>query len=203
MLNVLRGCRINGSVSGNIFWEGPTCDDLCVGFVPQEDTLYSDLTVRENLYFAGRFRLKRKTSLKDIACIVEETLAKLNLSHISDSVVGDLSHQGISGGERKRTSIGLELMAKPQILFLDEPTSGLDSFSAISVIHAIKKIVERGNITVIASIHQPRTSIFFSFDKLFLLHQGNLVYSGDTTGVENFFKGMNFDRPYEDSVADW
>ena len=114
------------------------------------------------MYFAGRFRLKRKTSLKDIACIVEETLAKLNLSHISDSVVGDLSHQGISGGERKRTSIGLELMAKPQILFLDEPTSGLDSFSAISVIHAIKKIVERGNITVIASIHQPRTSIFFS-----------------------------------------
>ena len=103
-----------------------------VGFVPQDDIVYAELTVRENFIYAGKFRLPKGTSNDTILDLAEETLASLGLSRVADSLVGDVKRRGVSGGEKKRVNIGLELMAKPSCLFLDEPTSGLVSFSSIA-----------------------------------------------------------------------
>jgi ABC-type multidrug transport system ATPase subunit len=89
--------------------------------------VYAELTVRENLIFAGRFKLPKGTPDYEIEELADATLANLGLSRVSDSPVGDIRRRGVSGGEKKRVNIGLELMARPSVLFLDEPTSGLVS----------------------------------------------------------------------------
>lgn len=84
--------------------------------------MFTELTVRENLMFSGRFRLPRSTSMQEINELVEEVLAILSLHRVEDSIVGDVLRRGLSGGEKKRVSIGIELMAQPRLLVLDEPT---------------------------------------------------------------------------------
>jgi ABC transport system ATP-binding/permease protein len=96
-----------------------------VGFVPQDDIVYAELTVRENLIYTGKFLLPRGTKLQEIEELADETLASLGLSRVANSLVGDVKRRGVSGGEKKRVNIGLELMKRPAVLFLDEPTSGL------------------------------------------------------------------------------
>ena len=91
-----------------------------VGFVPQDDIVYPDLTVRENLLYSGRLQLPAGTSEEEIAELADATMASLGLSRIANSLVGDASRRGVSGGEKKRVNIGLELMKRPKILFLDE-----------------------------------------------------------------------------------
>lgn len=91
-----------------------------IGFVPQEDIVYPDLTVRENLLYSGRLQLPAGTSEEEIADLADATMAALGLSRIAKSLVGDAKRRGVSGGEKKRVNIGLELMKKPKILFLDE-----------------------------------------------------------------------------------
>jgi ABC-type multidrug transport system ATPase subunit len=99
----------------------------------------------------------------------------LGLSQVADSIVGDVSRRGVSGGERKRVNIGLELMAKPRALFLDEPTSGLDATSAFLVMGSLKSLAETQDVSVCCVIHQPRESIFMLFDLLILLGVGGRV----------------------------
>lgn len=91
--------------------------------------MYAELTVRENLIFAGRFRLPAGTPEEEIEDLADATLANLGLSRVANSPVGDVRRRGVSGGEKKRVNIGLELMCRPQALFLDEPTSGLVSIA--------------------------------------------------------------------------
>lgn len=98
-----------------------------VGFVPQDDVLHGDLTVRENLKYAARYRLPAETTKAERKRIVNNVMKLLEIDHIANSIVGTAEKRGISGGQRKRVSIGVELVAQPSILILDEPTSGLDS----------------------------------------------------------------------------
>jgi ABC-type multidrug transport system ATPase subunit len=113
--------------------------------------------------------------LSKIEDLAEAVMAMLGLSRVADSIVGDVSRRGVSGGERKRVNIGLELMAKPQALFLDEPTSGLDSTSAFLVMGSLKSLAEKQHVSVCCVIHQPRESIFELFDLLILLGVGGRV----------------------------
>ena len=92
------------------------------GFVPQDDIVYAELTVRENFVFAGKFKLPRGTPDKEIQELADHALASLGLNRVANSLVGDVNRRGVSGGEKKRVNIGLELMSRPEILFLDEPT---------------------------------------------------------------------------------
>ena len=127
-----------------------------VGFVPQDDIAYPELTVRENLIFSGRFRLPRATPEDEIEDLADDTFANLGLSWVDNSPVGDVRRRGVSGGEKKRVNIGVELMGNPTILFLDEPTSGLDVSSALLVMKSLKHLVEKEGVTVVSVIHQPQ-----------------------------------------------
>lgn len=114
------------------------------------------MTVRETLLFAARLRLPDDIPLTDKKRRVEQLIDTLGLTRAADTVIGDVRRRGISGGERKRLSIGCELLSDPSLLFLDEPTSGLDSFAAQQVLKLLKRLTATGT-TVVTSVHQPRS----------------------------------------------
>jgi ABC-type multidrug transport system ATPase subunit len=126
----------------------------------------------------------------------------LGLVKVKDELVGDARMRGISGGEKKRVCIGVELMKKPNVLFLDEPTSGLDSFQALSVIQALKELTLNGT-TVVMSVHQPRSSIVSLFDYLIVVSEGKLVYSADNHAAENYFKKLGYECPVGFNLSDF
>ena len=137
LLNTLSGKAYYGTCSGSIKINGQE-DEIgrfrsITGFVPQEDIMHRSLTVREVLVYQGILRLSGVESLKTINTKADDVIALLGLSHVSDSLIGDEETRGISGGQRKRVNIGMELVADPTLLFLDEPTSGLDSVSSMEV----------------------------------------------------------------------
>lgn len=208
LLNALCGRAYYGKVTGCIKINGieASMDDnkSLMGFVPQDDIVYAELTVRENFIMSGRFRLPPSTSYSDIEALAEATMADLGLSRVADSIVGDVSTRGVSGGEKKRVNIGLELMAKPRILFLDEPTSGLDSSSADLVMKSLKDLVDEKDVTICTIIHQPRKSIFDLIDSLVLLGVGGkMVYHGPCDEAKDFFVRKGYVLPNGVSVADW
>jgi len=199
LLNALCGRAFYGRTEGKVIINGQEASlesiQSSTGFVPQDDIVYAELTVRENLMYSGRFRLPRETPIDEIEDLVDETMASLGLSRVANSLVGDVRRRGLSGGEKKRVNIGLELMAKPEILFLDEPTSGLDSSSALLVMQSLKNLVLKEGMTVLSVIHQPRKDIFFLHDSLVLLGAGgNMVYHGPVEDAENYFGSLG--KPY-------
>ena len=147
------------------------------GYVMQEDVLHSYLTVYETLQYAAELRMMRNTT-KDIQFAkIEEVINKMGLKECRNIIVGDSRTKGISGGEKKRLCVAIELLTDPKILFLDEPTSGLDSKIALSLIEKLKCIANDGCM-VICTIHQPQNKIFNLFDNLILMKNGLIVYNG-------------------------
>ena len=136
------------------------------------------LTVRETVTYSAHLRLRNNLTKEEVKDIVEGTLMEMGLQECADTVIGNWHLRGISGGEKKRLSIALEILTMPKILFLDEPTSGLDSASAFFVVQALRNIARDGR-TVISSIHQPSSEVFALFDDLFLLSGGESVYFGE------------------------
>jgi len=208
LLNALCGRAFYGKVTGSVKINGNDSKieehKAVIGFVPQEDIVYPDLTVRENLLYSGRLQLPAGTTNEEIAELADATMASLGLSRIVNSIVGDATRRGISGGEKKRVNIGLELMKKPNVLFLDEPTSGLDSRSAFIVMESLKRLVSAQGMTVACVIHQPRTDIYDMFDSLFLLGVGGrTVYHGPATDCRAYFENLGFQLQQGDSQADW
>ncbi|CAB9510243.1 Putative white-brown complex homolog protein 30 [Seminavis robusta] len=208
LLNALCGRAFYGEVTGTIKINGQnsTIEDHAssVGFVPQDDIVFAELTVRENLIFSGKFQLPNGTPLDEIEDLADKTMAALGLSRVMNSMVGDVRRRGVSGGEKKRVNIGLELMSRPKILFLDEPTSGLDASSAMLVMSSLKTLVEVEGVTICSVIHQPRKFIFDLFDGLILLGVGGyIVYHGKVGKAEKYFKKLNYQLPPGESVADW
>ncbi len=131
MLNVLAGRKDTQGLSGEIFMDGfplSSSYKYMVGYVVQDDIISGTLTVRENLIFSANVRLSSNMSLNERKERVERVIQELGLLSCADTRIGTLFLRGISGGERKRTCIGMELVLEPKILFLDEPTTGLDSF---------------------------------------------------------------------------
>jgi ABC-type multidrug transport system ATPase subunit/aryl carrier-like protein len=154
--------------------------------------------------YSGRFRLPRGTPLYEIEDLADDVLASLGLSRKANSIVGDVTRRGVSGGEKKRVNIGLELMARPTALFLDEPTSGLDASSALLVMKSLEQLVRNDDVTVCSVIHQPRKFIFDLFDSLILLGTGGrMVYHGPVEEAESYFKDLGFVLPPGESLADW
>lgn len=145
-----------------------------------------ELTVRENIAHSARIRLPSSWTNRECQQHVDILLECLGLSHVQHNPVGDTIHSTISGGQRKRVSIGLELAAAPVALFLDEPTSGLDSTSALSIIRLLKALSEMG-VTVICIVHQPRMEIFDSLDNIALLAGGKQLYHGRRDGLVDYF----------------
>ena len=164
-------------------------------YVQQDDSLYSTLTVRECISYSAQLRLCATLSNEVKNAMVDRVIAELNLSHVANlrigSAGGSNGQRGISGGERRRVSIGMELVISPQILILDEPTSGLDSSSAHSVVQLVKDLADHGRI-VILSIHQPSARSFVLLDKIMLLAKGKLLYSGAPMESKKYFQDLGF-----------
>ncbi|TPX55433.1 hypothetical protein PhCBS80983_g05319 [Powellomyces hirtus] len=173
-----------------------------IGYVPQEDVMLRELTVRENILHAARVKLPSAWTNKEIEDYTEAVIASLGLSHVAHSIIGDETTRGVSGGQRKRVNIGMELAGVPLTLFLDEPTSGLDSTSALSVCENLKEVARLG-LTVVSVIHQPRYEIFRSFDDIVLLVPGGqTAYIGPTEAAQAYFEDMGFQFDPRANAAD-
>ncbi|KAK3647347.1 hypothetical protein LTR56_008179 [Elasticomyces elasticus] len=192
-VNVLMG-KLNatgGTIKINGWSKDMSKYKKLIGYVPQDDVLFPELTVRENILHSARIRLPSSWRDKAIQDHVDSLIACLQLTHVQHSQVGDARMPVISGGQRKRVNIGMELAAAPMAIFLDEPTSGLDATSAATIMRLLRAISRLG-VTTIAIIHQPREQIFYGFDKLLLLAQGRSVYSGATEDVQGYFESLGF-----------
>jgi ABC-type multidrug transport system ATPase subunit len=179
--------------SGNIFINGYDINEDAeelkglIGFVPQDDMLIEELTVYQNLYYNARlcFGDYNEEQLKNT---VQKVLQDLDLYDIKDLQVGDLMNKKVSGGQRKRLNIGLELMREPVVLFIDEPTSGLSSFDSEKVMILLRNQSLSGKL-VFAIIHQPSSDIIKMFDRLWILDKGGyMIYDGDPVEALVYFK---------------
>ena len=158
-----------------------------IGFVPQDDLLIEDLTVYQNLYFAAKLCFSHLGE-KEIDTLVIKTLEDLGLMQTKDLKVGSPLQKTISGGQRKRLNIGLELLREPAVLFADEPTSGLSSRDSENIIDLLKELSLKGKL-VFAVIHQPSSDIFKMFDKLVILDSGGFqIYYGNPVDAITYFK---------------
>ncbi|KAG9063751.1 hypothetical protein KI688_003863 [Linnemannia hyalina] len=173
-----------------------------VGYVTQEDDFIETLTVLETLTFAAKMRLPRAMSTKDKLSRVDDVMEELNLTHIKNTKVGGAVIRGISGGEKRRVTIGIELLSSPSVLLLDEPTSGLSSTDALNVANAIKELARKGR-TVILTVHQPRSDIYELFDDLLLLSKGKVVYFGKAQEAAAYFEALGHEVPVGWNVADY
>lgn len=145
----------------------------------QEDILLGTLTVKETITYSAKLRLPGGLSKSEVKGLVEGAIMEMGLQDCEDKLIGNWHLRGISGGEKKRLSIALEILTKPTLLFLDEPTSGLDSASAFFVVQALRSVARDGRRTVVSSIHQPSSEVFALFDDLFLLSGGETVFFGE------------------------
>lgn len=155
-------------------------------YILQDDLHIPTLTVRETIYFAACCKLREGTSKEAINQRVQELLEITGLHVVQDTIVGDPSRKGISGGQLKRLSIAVEIVSLPKTIFLDEPTSGLDSTIAMDVMAAIRRIADQ-NRTCISTIHQPSTAVYEMFDTIVLLCHGHLIYFGPAKEVVQHF----------------
>lgn len=140
--------------------------------------LLGTLTVKETVSYSAHLRLPTTMSKEEVNGIIDGTIIEMGLQDCADRLIGNWHLRGISGGEKKRLSIALEILTRPRLLFLDEPTSGLDSASAFFVVQTLRNVARDGR-TVISSIHQPSSEVFALFDDLFLLSGGETVYFGE------------------------
>ncbi|KAG5949785.1 hypothetical protein E4U53_005768 [Claviceps sorghi] len=163
-------------------------------YVMQHDVLLPTLTVRETLHYSAALRLPSSTSQETRNRVVEEVILELGLKECADSRIGSIRHRGCSGGEKRRVSIGVQLLANPSVLFLDEPTTGLDATSAFQLVRTLKSLAQKGR-TIVATIHQPRSEIWNLFDNLLVLSKGQPVYSGSTTDCLPWFVAHGFSLP--------
>ncbi|CAJ1952381.1 unnamed protein product [Sphenostylis stenocarpa] len=186
----------NAFLSGTILLNGRKAK-LSFGtaaYVTQDDNLIGTLTVRETISYSARLRLPDNMPWSDKRALVESTIVAMGLQDCADTVIGNWHLRGISGGEKRRVSIALEILMRPRLLFLDEPTSGLDSASAFFVTQTLRALARDGR-TVIASIHQPSSEVFELFDQLYLLSSGKTVYFGQASEAYEFFAQAGFPCP--------
>ena len=172
-------------------------------YVLQDDNLYPMLTVYETLLLAARFRLPSSVTLMEKRAAVEALINDLGIRSARDVQIGDEKSKGVSGGERKRTAVGVEIIGKPRIIFLDEPTSGLDAFQALKVIQMVNSLCAVRGCTIVISIHQPRSSIYSLFDQLLLLAKGMTIFHGDATAAVARFGTLGFECPKHFNPADF
>ncbi|KAG5973396.1 hypothetical protein E4U58_005221 [Claviceps cyperi] len=163
-------------------------------YVMQHDILLPTLTVRETLHYSAALRLPSSTPQETRDRVVEEVILELGLKECADTRIGNTQHRGCSGGEKRRVSIGVQLLANPSVLFLDEPTTGLDATSAFQLVRTLKSLAQKGR-TIITTIHQPRSEIWHLFDNLIVLSKGNPVYSGSITECLPWFTACGFLLP--------
>ncbi|KAB1226487.1 ABC transporter G family member 28 [Morella rubra] len=189
------GCTMSGMILINGKIESIHSYKRIIGFVPQDDIVHGNLTVEENLWFSARCRLSADLPKAEKVLVVERVIESLGLQAVRDSLVGTVEKRGISGGQRKRVNVGLEMVMEPSLLILDEPTSGLDSSSSLLLLRALRREALEG-VNICTVVHQPSYSLFRMFDDLILLAKGGLtVYHGPVKKVEEYFSSLGITVP--------
>jgi ABC-type multidrug transport system ATPase subunit len=193
LLSVLNGSELPSSgrvlINGIDIHKQAHLVEGIVGFIPQDDLLIEDLTVFENLYYSARLCFGHYTKAQ-IAELTEKVLLNLGLSEIRNLKVGSPMQKTISGGQRKRLNIGLELLREPTVLFVDEPTSGLSSRDSENIMDLLKELSLRGKMIFVV-IHQPSSDIFKMFDTLIILDVGGFqIYYGNPVESVNYFQDI-------------
>ncbi|KAL1366155.1 hypothetical protein AAHE18_03G338700 [Arachis hypogaea] len=173
-------------------------------YVTQDDTLITSLTVREAVYYSAQLQLPDSMSKAEKKERAEFTIREMGLQDAINTRIGGWGCKGISGGQKRRVSICIEILTRPRLLFLDEPTSGLDSAASYYVMKRIKSLDHKDGIqrTIIASIHQPSAEVFQFFDNLCLLSAGKTVYFGPASDAIQFFASNGFPCPALQNPSD-
>ncbi|WOL12965.1 hypothetical protein Cni_G21734 [Canna indica] len=206
-LLTLLGGRVSTThrLTGSITYNGsPFSSSLKrgIGFVTQDDLLYPHLTVDETLYYTALLRLPKTHTREEKAKLAEAVMEQLGLTACRNGIIGGPLLRGISGGERKRVSIGQEMLINPSLLLLDEPTSGLDSTTAGRIVSTLWEL-SRGSRTVVMTIHQPSSRLFYMFDKILLLSEGNPVYYGKGSEAMGYFASIGHSPTVAMNPADF
>ena len=209
LLNLLAGriTTTKGAIaSGTVFVNNEPRDyskfKQISAYVLQDDDMFSELTVREQISYSANLRLPRDMPHESKMRRVDRVIDELGLAKVRDNRIGGILVRGISGGERKRVSIGTELVTSPSLLFLDEPTTGLDSFSALNVMQSLRHLASSGR-TVVTTIHQPRSSIVQLFDQLLLLSESRVMYFGPAKDAVAYFSSLSFRSPSHFNPCDF
>jgi ATP-binding cassette subfamily G (WHITE) protein 2 len=198
LLSALGG-RLSGLTSGSITYNDKPLSVAMkrnTGFVAQHDMFYPYLTVTETLVFTALLRLPNSLTKKDKVSQAEAVIDQLGLTKCKSTIIGGKFVRGISGGERKRVSIGQELLINPSLLFLDEPTTGLDSTVAKRIVMTLWELAKGGR-TIVMTIHQPSSRLFYMFYKVLLLSEGNSLYFGKGECVLDYFASVGY-APFVD-----
>ncbi|KAJ7953284.1 ABC transporter-like protein [Quillaja saponaria] len=198
------GGRLPGKLSGKITYNGKPFSGAIkrrTGFVAQDDVLYPHLTVTETLVFTALLRLPNSLTHDEKVQHAEQVITELGLSRCRNSMIGGPLFRGISGGEKKRVSIGQEMLINPSLLLLDEPTSGLDSTTAQRILNTIKRLASGGR-TVVTTIHQPSSRLYHMFDKVILLSEGCPIYTGPASTALEYFSSIGFSTSMTVNPAD-
>ncbi|GMI63659.1 ATP-binding cassette G9 [Hibiscus trionum] len=188
------GGRLRGHLNGAVTYNGKPFSNSMkrkTGFVTQDDVLYPHLTVTETLVFTALLRLPNSFTKQDKIMHAEAVINQLGLAKCKNSIIGDTFLRGVSGGERKRVSIGQEMLINPSLLFLDEPTSGLDSTTAQRIVSTLLDLAEGGR-TIVLTIHQPSSRLFYMFHKILLLCEGNPLYFGQGSAAMDYFSSIGY-----------
>ncbi|KAF2853926.1 ABC transporter-like protein [Plenodomus tracheiphilus IPT5] len=197
LLNQMSG-RLQGTrltTSGTTLFNGSTdASQIRSAYVIQQDILLPTLTVRETLTYAAQLRLPSSISSTERNQLVEEVILELGLKEAADTRIGNHAHKGCSGGEKRRTSIGVQLLSNPSLLWLDEPTTGLDATSASQVVKTLQNLARKGR-TIIVTLHTPRSEIWDMFDNVILLTRGSPAYTGKAKDCLPYFAGLGHDMP--------
>lgn len=206
-LSAVAGKAVGCTVNGMILVNGKTVSihsyRRIIGFVPQDDIVHGNLTVEENLWFSARCRLSADLPKPDKVLIVERVIDSLGLQAVRGSLVGTVEKRGISGGQRKRVNVGIELVMEPSLLFLDEPTSGLDSSSSQLLLRTLRREALEG-VNICMVVHQPSYTLFQTFDDLILLAKGGLTaYHGPVKKVEDYFCNLGIVVPERVNPPDY
>ncbi|KNA25912.1 hypothetical protein SOVF_002340 [Spinacia oleracea] len=213
MMDVLAGRKTGGEIEGDIRISGypkvqPTFARIS-GYVEQNDIHSPQVTVEESLWFSSSLRLPKEISKENKKDFVDEVMRLVELDNLKHALVGLPGTTGLSTEQRKRLTIGVELVANPSIIFMDEPTSGLDARAAAIVMRTVRNTVDTGR-TVVCTIHQPSIDIFEAFDELLLMKRGGEVIYGGKLGLHSctmieYFQGISGIPPIPDDYnpATW
>ncbi|KAI9009267.1 P-loop containing nucleoside triphosphate hydrolase protein, partial [Hyaloraphidium curvatum] len=198
LLDILSQRKSLGQLSGEILVNGQKPDAFFKRRLGQITTMMAHIptmTVRETLMFAAECRMPRAATKDERIARVDEVIAGLKLTNAQNTPVGDELIRGVSSGEKKRTEVATEMIARPRMLFLDEPTSGLDDFGARFTMELVLKYVKSENVCVVIVIHQPCEAVFKLFDNCMLLSEGRITYFGPVAAAESYFTTMGYPTP--------
>ena len=202
LLNVLAGREKDSAWTGSVLYNGQQRTEefkRVTGFVDKNDTHIALLTVYETLYFSARLRLPQALPDNLVRLRVKIVMKLLGLSHVAETYIGDAAVRGVSGGEKRRVSFGVEMVAGRECLLADLPTNGLDSSSAYALMRTMR-FTCKGGLSMMASVVQPSTEMFQLFHNVLVLSKGAVLYFGPPSKAENHFADAGFRRPASKSL---